>query len=953
MNSIIKSIPLLLGLCFATSIYGQTGGATILAKARSAAQNSFLEFGQAREDLSELILVHRFRSPHNGVHHFYFQQAQGGFPIQNAYIAVHWDPKSSNHYLTNQAVAGIEERIPGDAQVGFGWRKLLGMVELDFLPPVNVLKVSRPARHEYVLTGEGLRLPLRLLWLDIGAETYQLSWEVLCPGGPLHAQYLYIDAQTGRRLQTVPLGGRFCFDPPKSLATTASPRLPGAPTVCAPASNGNAYLAFPFGTDQPHTAARQSIPLGAPSVGSPFGWHDTTGTPGPDHTTLSGNNVVIDNAPGATLPFPAAPPNGGSNLDFSYPLPSNSDASPYVDAIYTNVFYQLNRIHDILYTHGFTEVAGNFQENNYGRGAWGQDGVHAYMLPPAFYASTTGSYNALPDGVNFGTGVVGLSGWNMVVGGRRPPVKQLEMEVVAPAFLQRRFQLWASDAPASFPAATVAVPLVLAGGGAYLPPQGCFPLSANSNWAGKVVLMEDGGCPDSVKIRNAQHAGAMGCVVCKESLNSSFFYTQDSFHYNSFDTTALSIPVAFLPALECQKLIETAPVGISVRFHERRYHYDRSTVLDNAVMMHELMHMVTDRLVNGANNITCFFQHADTREGWCDWLGLWTSLEATDQGADPVGYANYSFFRSPRSSSVRGQPYSTHPAIDSRTYEDIVSNTFGGNEWQEGAVWASMLWDVTWDLIAQYGYDSDLESGTGGNNRALQLVLDALTVLPCQSNFIDARDAILLADTLNYGGANGGLLWNAFAGRGLGYSADTGTVAYDVPPGTPLSSGGIFLSAEVNSQHVKLSWEAIGEKELDLWRVEENGEFEWRGKITVGSDQLIDREVAPGATYTYWLTSSTTGHNSNRATVTLPNHWKAEVYPNPSSGNFNIVLHKRTQGPVSIDCFSATGQKVREYSDEEHWEGRRTYTISSLPVGVYFIRIKCCGNIKTRKVLVR
>lgn len=42
-----------------------------------------------------------------------------------------------------------------------------------------------------------------------------------------------------------------------------------------------------------------------------------------------------------------------------------------------NLFYLNNRIHDILYTHGFTESAGNFQEDNFGKGGFGSDSVNA------------------------------------------------------------------------------------------------------------------------------------------------------------------------------------------------------------------------------------------------------------------------------------------------------------------------------------------------------------------------------------------------------------------------------------------------------------------------------------------------------------------------------------------------------------------------------------------------
>ena len=43
----------------------------------------------------------------------------------------------------------------------------------------------------------------------------------------------------------------------------------------------------------------------------------------------------------------------------------------------TNLFYFCNIMHDFVYGLGFTESAGNFQTNNFGRGGTGNDSVRA------------------------------------------------------------------------------------------------------------------------------------------------------------------------------------------------------------------------------------------------------------------------------------------------------------------------------------------------------------------------------------------------------------------------------------------------------------------------------------------------------------------------------------------------------------------------------------------------
>jgi hypothetical protein len=82
-----------------------------------------------------------------------------------------------------------------------------------------------------------------------------------------------------------------------------------------------------------------------------------------------------------------------------------------------------------------------------------------------------------------------------------------------------------------------------------------------------------------------------------------------------------------------------------------------------------------------------------------------------------------------------------------------------------------MLWEVYWKLVGAYGFDADLYAGTGGNNLALQLVVDGMKLQPCGPTFLTARDAILAADLANTGGANQCLIWRGFAKRGLGFDA--------------------------------------------------------------------------------------------------------------------------------------------------------------------------------------
>src|SRR5690554_3923879 len=86
--------------------------------------------------------------------------------------------------------------------------------------------------------------------------------------------------------------------------------------------------------------------------------------------------------------------------------------------------------------------------------------------------------------------------------------------------------------------------------------------------------------------------------------------------------------------------------------------------------------------------------------------------------------------------------------------------------------------------------DPDVYNGTGGNNIAMHLVIQGLKLQGCNPGFVDGKNAILQADQLLYNGENTCLIWEVFANRGLGFSADQGsrnsrtdqTEAFDLPP---------------------------------------------------------------------------------------------------------------------------------------------------------------------------
>lgn len=210
---------------------------------------------------------------------------------------------------------------------------------------------------------------------------------------------------------------------------------------------------------------------------------------------------------------------------------------------------------------------------------------------------------------------------------------------------------------------------------------------------------------------------------------------------------------------------------------------------DNGVIVHEYGHGISNRLTGGAS-VFCLNNSEQMGEGWSDWLAMMMTIEAGDLGTDSRGMGTYLFGQPPNGAGIRPNPYSTDFGINPTTYGDI-----GGLAIPHGVgyAWATMLWEMNWELInngvSTSGLDPDIFNGTGGNNLTTQLVMDGMKLQPCSPGFVDGRDAILLADQNLTGGQNQCVIWDAFARRGLGYSADQGssgstsdgTEAFDIP----------------------------------------------------------------------------------------------------------------------------------------------------------------------------
>jgi len=204
---------------------------------------------------------------------------------------------------------------------------------------------------------------------------------------------------------------------------------------------------------------------------------------------------------------------------------------------------------------------------------------------------------------------------------------------------------------------------------------------------------------------------------------------------------------------------------------------DRDGDVDNGIIAHEYTHGISNRMTGTGAGCLSVVEQAG--EGWSDYMGLmithnWATALPPDGFNNPRGIGTYALNQPITGPGIRQYRYTTNMAINPMTYGNLPSVAVPHGV---GTIWCTALWDMTWYIIQQAGIHPNLfnPAGTGGNSIALKLVIEGLRLQPCNPGFIDARNAIMKADTIFYGAQYSCAILEAFARRGMGVGASQGS----------------------------------------------------------------------------------------------------------------------------------------------------------------------------------
>ena len=757
----------------ATPVAAAPGASNAVEIARAHVQKSFKDFGLTGSDVNDLVLLATVPSSHNGVTHVYFQQRHRGIGVHNGVINVNVAADGTVLGAGSRAVANLASQTAGQNPKKTGVEAAgaaAGHLGLQPKQPFQVLsRGNTPDEHQTLSTGGVAARPIdgRLVWVPTGAGV-ALGWslEIEEASGD-HWWIALVDARTGASL------GRHDLIVTDSVEATGAAFARTTPVAAAAtssfaATDGAIYNVFPSPFESPSDGDRELVENAADPSASPFGWHDTNGAAGPELTRTRGNNVhAYTDLDANNIADPGSDPDGGPGLYFDFPLDLSQGPQTYRPAAVTNLFYWNNVVHDVTHGYGFDEAAGNFQVNNYGKGGVGNDDVRAEAQ------DGSGTNNA-----NFGTGAEGV----------RPRMQMFVWTHPLPNFVTVTSPgSIAGDYPASGAAfgptlattGPISGNLVLANDGVGATSDACEPLVGFP--AGSIALIDRGLCSFVIKAKIAQNAGAIGVVMVNNVGGPPITMA-------GADPTVV-IPTAMVSLDDGTLYKASLPMTVTMRANALTSIH-RDSDLDAGVIAHEYGHGISNRLTGGPMVAGCLGNAEQMGEGWSDFFALTLTTHPSDTAVTPRGVGSYLSFEPPDGPGIRPTPYSTDPAVNPSTYAWVADPTITQPH-GIGYVWNSMLWEMYWNLVDKHGYNPDIYGDwtTGGNNRAIQLVMDGLKLQPCLPGFVDGRNAILTADLALTGGADRCEIWRAFAKRGLGVSASQGSslnrndgvAAFDLP----------------------------------------------------------------------------------------------------------------------------------------------------------------------------
>ncbi|WP_394839017.1 M36 family metallopeptidase [Pendulispora rubella] len=441
-------------------------------------------------------------------------------------------------------------------------------------------------------------------------------------------------------------------------------------------------------------------------------------------------------------------------------------ASPdQIKAAVTQIFYDVNWMHDYWYDSGFDEVSKVAQANNYGRGGADKDELHAEAQDGADFGQSNNANMSTPsDGAH--------PRMQMFVWSALPLNRSI---TTTPA---KQFTDWIGAATWGPQTYDVTGTLAVAN-----PANACTPVG---DLTGKIAVVQRGACTFGQKAKLVQDKGAIGVII----INNSAGNAAPSLGADPATSPLVTIPVLGL-SLEDGAKLNVAPVAVSAALHRGAEAPKHDGTIDNTVVAHEWGHYLHHRLVDCGSK-SC----GGMSEGWADFNALLMVVREADLPLKdkifPLSqYAGAGLLQKSPYFGIRRAPYTTDKTKNPFTFQHVQSSATlppniplapGGVEMSEvhnvGEIWANTLFT---------GYVNMQTVGKAAGRdfktikrRMADYIVAGMKATPVEPTFLEQRDALLSAVWAMQDRRDDFLaLAQGFADRGMGVGAVSPGIAPD------------------------------------------------------------------------------------------------------------------------------------------------------------------------------
>jgi hypothetical protein len=723
---------------------------------------------------------------------------------------------------------GASSLVPAGSRDGYDYYTLPASSGVSLSAPVRVKKVYfhlpeglEPAYYIEVI-GQNASSDTSVVRIDTGVESDGYSYVISAVDGSiLFRNNLMSDAagKPGNNANLAPGGFtyRVWADPSSGIPYDT----PGGNAIHPKSATTPDGAQFPF-------LSLQNVQL--PNY--PFSQNDPWLAPGATQTT--GNNVEAfvnlvnaganDNGFGPAQEPPADPATGDHHAFTTAVDTFSFNHQPDVDAYSANarqgsitqLFYNINFLHDWYYDSGFNEVSKNAQTNNFGRGGTGNDSI----LGQSGDTSSFSNANMLTP-----------------ADGGRPRMRMYNfpnlanmLDIQAPAAIVAKTNIGiAQSGVRNFDINTNVVIATFSNS-----PTACFITNAAA-LAGNIGMFDFGtsgtgldgtGCSFSTRITRIHASGALAALMV----------------YTSASPTAVANITALVAThtkpIGVISFNAAAPIktqlGLAATVTARLLRVaDRDGSLDQQIVFHEWGHYLSNRLIGNGNGLSANYA-GGMGEGWGDfnammltvrdddtatasnsnWNGTYALATYATSGVPFNGTANQGYYF-----GIRRYPYSTDMTKNPLTFHHIqngiplpvgppvafgASGASNSEVHNTGEVWTTMLWECYAALLRDtLGPTPRMDFATA-QTRMKNYLVASLKITAITPTMLETRDAMLAAayatDLTDFQEFSA-----AFAKRGAGlgaispdrFSATNATVTESFVTGGDLS----FVSATLDDSN--------------------------------------------------------------------------------------------------------------------------------------------------------